>query len=97
VSPKSLPKPPDDLSSLDPPPDTFQLSGNEVLHRIHPKGKRAKYYGVGKEPKYRFDDPLQKFGVLYVANEFQGAFIEVYSDVFIREDKLRLIECNVSN
>ncbi len=92
MNPGSLPEPPDDILSIDPLITSYQLSEDKLWHRIHPRGRRAEYYGVGNAPRHRFDDPRSKFGVLYVADEFKGSFIEVYSDVFVENDKLRLIE-----
>lgn len=93
MSPEPLPDPPEDATTLDVPvTDNFSLPDGGLWHRIHPKGKRAEYYGGKDETTNRWDDPQQEYGVLYVADEFRGAFVEVYSDIFVGEDRLRLIE-----
>jgi hypothetical protein len=52
---------------------------------MHPEEYSALYFGRGRE--YRFDDPESEYGVLYVAEDEFGAFVET----FLRDPKLTLV------
>lgn len=53
--------------------------------RLHPEEYPALYFGKGREN--RFDDPESEYGVLYVAEDEFGAFVET----FLRNPKLTLV------
>jgi hypothetical protein len=53
--------------------------------RMHPEEYSALYFGKGREN--RFDDPRSEYGVLYVAEDEFGAFVET----FLRNPKLTLV------
>jgi RES domain len=53
--------------------------------RMHPEEHSALYFGKGREN--RFDDPRSEYGVLYVAEDEFGAFVET----FLRNPKLTLV------
>jgi RES domain len=78
------------LAALELPPDfdrrrlhLVQSSG--PWQRLHPETSSALYFGMG--PENRFDDPGSEFGVLYVAEDEFGAFVET----FLRDPKLTLV------
>ncbi len=48
---------------------------------------RSPYY-FGRAIRYRFDDLLGEFGVLYAAADRHGAFIETFGQLAIRPDRL---------
>lgn len=52
---------------------------------MHPEEYSAVYFGKGREN--RFDDPRSEYGVLYVAEDEFGAFVET----FLRDPKLTLV------
>lgn len=54
-------------------------------HRLHDKRYSPLYFGRGR--KYRFDDPAGEYGVMYVAEDEFGAFVET----FLRDPQLTLI------
>lgn len=65
---------------------------NKNFYRIHKKEYGAVYFG--KKRLFRFDDPEQKFGVLYLAETASGAYIETYKNcslVTVEELKKRNI------
>lgn len=72
-----LPKPPADLASRGLP--LADLEGRSALCRIHRSVHGAVFFspGPGKPPSGRFDSPTGRFGVLYAARTFDGAFAEV--------------------
>jgi len=45
-------------------------------HRFHREGLQATFFG--KSGLYRFDDPQRDYGVLYLAQHLEGAFVEVF-------------------
>lgn len=53
--------------------------------RLHPEEHSALYFG--KDRKNRFDDPKGEYGVLYVAEDEFGAFVET----FLRNPALTLV------
>jgi hypothetical protein len=63
-----------------PPPSDFDRSRLPLVRakgpwfRIHPAGRSPAHFS--KSGDHRFDDPLGKYGTLYVALDFAGAFIE---------------------
>jgi hypothetical protein len=78
------------LSALELPPDFDRRRLHVVLRsgpwqRLHPEEFSAIYFGKGREN--RFDDPESEFGVLYVAEDEFGAFVET----FLRNPKLTLV------
>jgi hypothetical protein len=60
------------LVSLDPDPD-------EVWQRLY-RCSHASSLHFGRGRQYRFDDPHGDYGVLYVARDVQGTFIETFGD-----------------
>jgi len=56
------------------PPATRVLRGAE-LHRVHGDGKAARWYGR-RDATWRWDDPLGRFGVLYLGRSAVGPFAE---------------------
>jgi len=61
------------------PPGSFRVRITRVTYgwrRIH-AAKLAPLY-FGREPRNRFDAPENEFGVLYVAKDVHGAFIETF-------------------
>ena len=59
--------------------------------RIHATRYEPLYFG--KEPRNRFDAPAGEFGVLYVAGDVHGAFMETFGHAtgvrFVTIDELR--------
>lgn len=55
-------------------------------YRFHGKDYSPLYFG--KARKYRFDDPAGEYGVMYVAEDESGAFVET----FLRDPELTLID-----
>lgn len=55
-------------------------------YRFHDKDHSPLYFGKGR--KYRFDDPAGEYGVMYVAEDPFGAFVETY----LRDPELTLID-----
>jgi hypothetical protein len=53
--------------------------------RLHPEEFSALHFGKGRED--RFDDPESQYGVLYVAEDEFGAFVET----FLRNPQLTLV------
>lgn len=53
-----------------------RFPGVTVWYRFHNKNHSALHFG--KQLSHRFDDPEQRFGVLYVARHREGAFAEVF-------------------
>jgi hypothetical protein len=76
-----LPPPPADLSERELP---LRVIKGPVF-RIYRSGRAWKYFGKGNSE--RFDDPLQKYGVLYAGVQAEAAFAEV----FIRNLSLRIV------
>jgi hypothetical protein len=78
------------LAALELPPD-FDRKRLHVVRRsgpwqrMHPEEYSALYFG--KDRKNRFDDPRSEYGVLYVAEDEFGAFVET----FLRNPKLTLV------
>jgi hypothetical protein len=78
------------LAALELPPD-FDRKRLHVVRRsgpwqrMHPEEYSALYFG--KDRKNRFDDPKSEYGVLYVAEDEFGAFVET----FLRNPKLTLV------
>lgn len=68
---KPLHEPPDPLPHTIP---MQEMSGE--WYRIHHKKYGAIYYGT--RATYRFDDPHQTYGVMYLAQKDYGAFIETH-------------------
>lgn len=58
------------------------------MQRMHPEEYSALYFGKGREN--RFDDPKSEYGVLYVAEDEFGAFVET----FLRDPRLTLVARN---
>jgi hypothetical protein len=54
-------------------------------HRLHREEYSALHFGKGREN--RFDDPESEYGVLYVAEDEFGAFVET----FLRDPRLTLV------
>jgi hypothetical protein len=75
-SPRHLPGrhplPPADLGRLRLPLDV--LGPRERWWRIHDANFAALFFG--KTRRYRFDDPLRQYGVLYVGRNVRCAFVE---------------------
>ena len=71
-----LPAPPPDLAAR--PLVLRRLSAGSTLFRIHALSRGAIHYspGRGKPPLGRFDAASGRFGVLYAATDFDGAFAE---------------------
>lgn len=57
---------------------TQQIAGSFV--RIHQCRYSALYFG--KTGVYRFDAPHHEYGVLYIADHVDGAFVETFRDVW---------------
>lgn len=57
---------------------TQQIAGSFV--RIHQCRYSALYFG--KTDVYRFDAPHHEYGVLYIADRVDGAFVETFGDVW---------------
>ncbi|MDP9477511.1 MAG: RES family NAD+ phosphorylase [Actinomycetota bacterium] len=78
------------MAALRLPPD-FERKRLHVVRRsgpwqrLHPEEYSALYFG--KDLKNRFDDPRSKYGVLYVAEDEFGAFVET----FLRNPSLTLV------
>jgi hypothetical protein len=78
------------LAALESPPD-FDRRRLHVVRRsgpwqrLHPEEFSALYFGKSREN--RFDDPESEYGVLYVAEDEFGAFVET----FLRNPKLTLV------
>lgn len=78
------------MAALELPPD-FDRRRLHVVRRsgpwqrLHPEEFSALYFGKGLEN--RFDDPDSEYGVLYVAEDEFGAFVET----FLRNPKLTLV------
>lgn len=78
------------MASLELPPD-FERKRLHVVRRsgpwqrLHPEEYSALYFG--KDRKNRFDDPEGEYGVLYVAEDEFGAFVET----FLRNPALTLV------
>jgi hypothetical protein len=78
------------LAALELPPD-FDRKRLHVVRRsgpwqrMHLEEYSALYFGKGREN--RFDDPRSEYGVLYVAEDEFGAFVET----FLRDPKLTLV------
>jgi hypothetical protein len=54
----------------------LRLKPSRTWIRIHPAALAPLYFG--REPKNRFDAPAGEFGVLYMAADAHGAFIETF-------------------
>lgn len=56
----------------------YRLAAGTTVHRIHRAGKGAVFFGPnpGVPPGNRFDEPAGQYRTLYVAERFDGAFIE---------------------
>ena len=83
----------------DPPadPSTLRLLVRRVSYpwwRIHAKEFDAAYFG--KVARNRFDAPAGEFGVMYVARDAHGAFVETFGHAtgvrFVTETELRARE-----
>jgi RES domain len=73
MAPKvTLPPPPTDLPTRKLPLVTVKGS----LYRIHRTVQHWRYFG--KNASERFDDPLKRYGVLYVSSRPEAAFAEVF-------------------
>jgi RES domain len=73
MAPKvTLPPPPTDLPTRKLPLVTVKGS----LYRIHRTVQHWRYFG--KNASARFDDPLKRYGVLYVSSRPEAAFAEVF-------------------
>jgi hypothetical protein len=73
MAPKAtLPPPPTDLPTRKLPLATVKGS----LYRIHRTVHHWQYFG--KNASERFDDPLKRYGVLYVSTQPEAAFAEVF-------------------
>jgi hypothetical protein len=78
------------LAALELPPD-FDRRRLHVVRRsgpwqrLHPEEFSALYFGRSREN--RFDDPESEYGVLYVAEDELGAFVET----FLRNPELTLV------
>ena len=73
MAPKAtLPRPPTDLPTRKLPLATVKGS----LYRIHRTVHHWQYFG--KNASERFDDPLKRYGVLYVSTQPEAAFAEVF-------------------
>lgn len=55
-------------------------------YRFHDEDYSPLYFGKGR--KYRFDDPTGEYGVMYVAEDEFGAFVET----FLRDPELTLLD-----
>lgn len=71
----------DPVDTALPPPDLHQRRLPFVRRagpwmRLHPANRDPLFFG--STGRNRFDDPLGRYGVLYVAEEPAGAFIEVF-------------------
>ena len=64
--------PPADLDSRSLPLE--KISRGRVYRRLHPYARNAIHYNDSND--YRFNAPNKQFTVLYVAEEFKGAFAE---------------------
>jgi hypothetical protein len=83
MAPKAtLPPPPPDLPTRKLPLVTVKGS----LYRIHRTAHHWRYFG--KNAAERFDDPLKRYGVLYVSAQPEAAFAEV----FLRRLSLMVID-----
>jgi hypothetical protein len=78
------------LAALELPPDFDRRRLHLVRRsgpwqRLHPEEFSALYFGKSREN--RFDDPESEYGVLYVAEDELGAFVET----FLRNPELTLV------
>lgn len=66
------------------------LAAGTTLFRVHPGRLGPVYFSPGPDrpPRNRFDSPTGKFGMLYVALSFAGAFVET----LLRRPRLRVID-----
>ncbi len=60
-------------------------------YRLHATGLRALYFG--RRRRFRFDDPKGKVGVLYMAADEHGAFIETLGQSFCAGKTVRGFRC----
>ncbi len=83
-----------DLGALPPPTHlgtrelpTAVLTGSFV--RMHQCRLDALYFG--KNGIYRFDAPHRDYGVLYMADDMAGAFIETFGDVWDVQERYNVV------
>jgi hypothetical protein len=91
---KPHPEPPTDRASL----RIVIVSTSYAWCRIHGVGREPIFFG--REPVNRFDAPAGEFGVLYLARDAHGAFIETFGHdtgrtPFVTEAELRSRELSV--
>jgi hypothetical protein len=83
----NLPPPPSDLASRKLP--LVRLSGR--IHRVHQSKYSALFFG--KDGACRFDDPTNKYGILYASFMPDAAFAEVFlrrlDQILIEEQLIR--------
>ncbi len=80
--PGLLPPPPERLARIHLP--VTEQAG--PWFRTHSLDRSPYHYG--RAIRYRFDDPLGEFGVLYVAADRHGAFIETFGQLAVRPGNL---------
>ena len=67
----------------------IEFDKSKSWYRSHQIELGPVYYG--KNARYRFDDPAQKYGVLYVAEDPFGAFVETFGQLISRVTQPRPI------
>lgn len=76
MSPSSHPEPPSDLQTR----QLLLRNTSQAWLRIYKVSNKPIYFG--RTRKNRFDAPNDEFGVMYVANDLHGAFIETFGRSF---------------
>lgn len=91
--PSGGPTPPDDLQTKDLPTHTYQ--SGEVLYRIQ-ETRHSSPVHFGTSGQNRFDDPSQSFGICYLSESKEGAFVETIGRMALEQETIpgRLIETN---
>jgi hypothetical protein len=69
------------MSDALPPPPVLErlpplLEARGPFFRIHPRERRALHFG--RTARWRFDGPGGRYGVLYAAEDLDGAFVETF-------------------
>ena len=75
MAPGALPPPPDNLNDLELPIAVV----SQEWFRSHPGNRSPIHYG--RAVRYRLDDPDGSYGVLYVAQDPFGAFVETFGQL----------------
>ncbi len=73
-TPGPLPPPPEGFRDLELP--VIEFARSKKWYRSHLVERAPVFYG--KKAQFRFDDPAQEYGVLYLAEDPFGAFVETF-------------------